>query len=77
MFLCLAVRKSHAEVEAMSRQSKGLAQEYDRLLREHHQLQVHNTNPDNTSSVYLHYLYQIPSVFNPQNLHGAEEKKEQ
>ncbi|KAM3869840.1 B-cell receptor-associated protein 29 [Diretmus argenteus] len=34
-----AVRKSHAEAEAMRRQAKGLAQEYDRLLREHHQLQ--------------------------------------
>lgn len=34
-----AERKSHAEVEAMRRQAKGLAQEYDRLLREHHQLQ--------------------------------------
>ncbi|XP_028441184.1 B-cell receptor-associated protein 29 isoform X1 [Perca flavescens] len=34
-----AVRKSHAEVEAMRRQAKGLAHEYDRLLREHHQLQ--------------------------------------
>lgn len=34
-----AVRKSNAEVEAMRRQAKGLAQEYDRLLREHHQLQ--------------------------------------
>ncbi|XP_038560932.1 B-cell receptor-associated protein 29-like isoform X2 [Micropterus salmoides] len=34
-----AVRKSHAEVEAMKRQAKGLAQEYDRLLMEHHQLQ--------------------------------------
>ncbi|XP_068460078.1 B-cell receptor-associated protein 29-like [Clinocottus analis] len=34
-----AVRKSHAEVEAMRRQAKGLAQEYDRLLTEHHQLQ--------------------------------------
>ncbi|KAK2842459.1 hypothetical protein Q5P01_012659 [Channa striata] len=34
-----AVLKSHAEVEAMKRQTKGLAQEYDRLLREHHQLQ--------------------------------------
>ncbi|XP_029379330.1 B-cell receptor-associated protein 29-like [Echeneis naucrates] len=34
-----AVHKSHAEVEAMKRQTKGLAQEYDRLLREHHQLQ--------------------------------------
>ncbi|XP_075883266.1 B-cell receptor-associated protein 29-like [Nelusetta ayraudi] len=33
------VRKSSAEVEAMRRQSKGLAQEYDRLLTEHHQLQ--------------------------------------
>ncbi|XP_029138064.2 B-cell receptor-associated protein 29 [Labrus bergylta] len=33
------VRKSNAEVEAMKRQAKGLAQEYDRLLREHHQLQ--------------------------------------
>ncbi|KAM6937891.1 B-cell receptor-associated protein 29 [Xenentodon cancila] len=34
-----AVRRSHAELEAMKRQAKGLAQEYDRLLREHHQLQ--------------------------------------
>lgn len=34
-----AVRKSNAEVEAMRRQAKGLAQEYDRLLTEHHQLQ--------------------------------------
>ncbi|XP_035807610.2 B-cell receptor-associated protein 29-like isoform X1 [Amphiprion ocellaris] len=34
-----AVHKSHAEVEAMRRQAKGLAHEYDRLLREHHQLQ--------------------------------------
>ncbi|XP_044213558.1 B-cell receptor-associated protein 29 [Thunnus albacares] len=34
-----AVHKSHAEVEAMKRQAKGLAQEYDRLLSEHHQLQ--------------------------------------
>ncbi|XP_029909531.1 B-cell receptor-associated protein 29-like [Myripristis murdjan] len=34
-----AVRKSHAEVEAMKRQAKSLAQEYDRLLREHHKLQ--------------------------------------
>lgn len=37
----VVVRKSSAEVEAMRRQSKGLAQEYDRLLTEHHQLQVH------------------------------------
>lgn len=37
----VVVRKSNAEVEAMRRQSKGLAQEYDRLLTEHHQLQVH------------------------------------
>ncbi|KAM3609254.1 uncharacterized protein V6R79_012011 [Siganus canaliculatus] len=34
-----AMRKSQAEVEAMKRQAKGLAQEYDRLLTEHHQLQ--------------------------------------
>uniref|UniRef100_A0A672I1G2 Endoplasmic reticulum transmembrane protein n=1 Tax=Salarias fasciatus TaxID=181472 RepID=A0A672I1G2_SALFA len=34
-----ALRKSQAEVEAMRRQAKGLAQEYDRLLSEHHQLQ--------------------------------------
>lgn len=34
-----AVHKSQAEVEAMKRQAKGLAQEYDRLLTEHHQLQ--------------------------------------
>ncbi|XP_071753677.1 B-cell receptor-associated protein 29-like [Centroberyx gerrardi] len=40
-----AVRKSHAEVEAMRRQAKGLAQEYDRLLREHHQLQNLQSGP--------------------------------
>ncbi|XP_068168295.1 B-cell receptor-associated protein 29-like [Antennarius striatus] len=34
-----AVSRSHSEVEAMKRQAKGLAQEYDRLLTEHHQLQ--------------------------------------
>ncbi|XP_058501783.1 B-cell receptor-associated protein 29-like [Solea solea] len=34
-----AVHKSDAEVEAMKRQAKGLAHEYDRLLTEHHQLQ--------------------------------------
>ncbi|KAM4619547.1 B-cell receptor-associated protein 29 [Polymixia lowei] len=34
-----AVRKSHVEVEAMRKQAKGLTQEYDRLLREHNQLQ--------------------------------------
>lgn len=44
MFMCAAVRKSHAEVEAMRRQAKGLAQEYDRLLNEHHQLQVNHTH---------------------------------
>ncbi|XP_071380288.1 B-cell receptor-associated protein 29-like [Centroberyx affinis] len=40
-----AVRKSHAEVDAMRRQAKGLAQEYDRLLREHHQLQNLQSGP--------------------------------
>ncbi|XP_077566639.1 B-cell receptor-associated protein 29-like [Stigmatopora nigra] len=35
----IAVRKSHAEVEAMNTQAKGLAEEYERLLSEHHQLQ--------------------------------------
>ncbi|XP_008310033.1 B-cell receptor-associated protein 29 [Cynoglossus semilaevis] len=34
-----AVHKSHTEVDAMRRQAKGLAQEYDRLLQEHHKLQ--------------------------------------
>lgn len=43
LFLCVAARKSLAEVEAMRRQAKGLAQEYDRLLTEHHQLQVKHT----------------------------------
>ncbi|RVE71646.1 hypothetical protein OJAV_G00053950 [Oryzias javanicus] len=37
-------RKSNAEVEAMKRQAKGLALEYDRLLKEHHQLQ--NQKPE-------------------------------
>ncbi|CAJ1056380.1 B-cell receptor-associated protein 29-like [Xyrichtys novacula] len=41
-----AVRKSQAEVEAMKRQAKGLAQEYDRLLREHHQLQNQQSPTD-------------------------------
>ena len=44
MCLCLAVHKSHAEVEAMKRQAKGLAHEYDRLLTEHHKLQVKCTH---------------------------------
>uniref|UniRef100_A0A3B3WIK5 Endoplasmic reticulum transmembrane protein n=1 Tax=Poecilia mexicana TaxID=48701 RepID=A0A3B3WIK5_9TELE len=34
-----AVRRSDAEVEAMKKQAKGLAYEYDRLLREHHLLE--------------------------------------
>ncbi|XP_047242662.1 B-cell receptor-associated protein 29 isoform X2 [Girardinichthys multiradiatus] len=34
-----AVRRSNAEVEAIRRQAKGLAQEYDRLLREHSLIQ--------------------------------------
>ncbi|XP_061630266.1 B-cell receptor-associated protein 29 isoform X2 [Phyllopteryx taeniolatus] len=34
-----AVHKSHTEVEAMNRQAKGLAKEYERLLSDHHQLQ--------------------------------------
>ncbi|XP_020790645.2 B-cell receptor-associated protein 29 [Boleophthalmus pectinirostris] len=34
-----AVHRAQAEVEAMKKQAKGLAQEYDRLLSEHHQLQ--------------------------------------
>ncbi|XP_068614370.1 B-cell receptor-associated protein 29-like [Brachionichthys hirsutus] len=34
-----AVSRSRVELEAMKRQAKGLAQEYDRLLKEHHQLQ--------------------------------------
>ncbi|KAM9854360.1 B-cell receptor-associated protein 29 [Aulostomus maculatus] len=41
-----AVHKSHTEVEAMTRQSKGLAKEYDRLLREHHQLQNLQSSED-------------------------------
>lgn len=40
LFVSTDRRKSNAEVEAMKRQAKGLALEYDRLLREHHQLQV-------------------------------------
>uniref|UniRef100_A0A668A415 Endoplasmic reticulum transmembrane protein n=1 Tax=Myripristis murdjan TaxID=586833 RepID=A0A668A415_9TELE len=44
IIFCVAVRKSHAEVEAMKRQAKSLAQEYDRLLREHHKLQVTATH---------------------------------
>lgn len=40
------VRRSNAEVEAMKRQAKGLAQEYDRLLREHHLLQNLQSSED-------------------------------
>lgn len=47
LFLCVALRKSSAEVEAMRRQSKGLAQEYDRLLTEHHKLQVKHAQTPN------------------------------
>ncbi|KAG7522649.1 B-cell receptor-associated protein 29-like [Solea senegalensis] len=41
-----AVNKSDAEVEAMKRQAKGLAHEYDRLLTEHHQLQNLQSSED-------------------------------
>lgn len=41
-----AVNRSQAEVEAMKRQAKGLAQEYDRLLSEHHQLQNQQSASD-------------------------------
>lgn len=41
-----AVQRSNAEVEAMKRQAKGLAQEYDRLLREHHLLQNLQSSED-------------------------------
>ncbi|KAJ8387678.1 hypothetical protein AAFF_G00151090 [Aldrovandia affinis] len=34
-----ALKKSRTEVEAMRRQAQGLTQEYDRLLKEHQQLQ--------------------------------------
>ncbi|XP_061780278.1 B-cell receptor-associated protein 29 [Nerophis lumbriciformis] len=34
-----AVHKSHAQVEAMSRQTRGMEKEYERLLKEHHGLQ--------------------------------------
>ncbi|KAJ8269121.1 hypothetical protein COCON_G00117280 [Conger conger] len=34
-----ALKKSRAEAEAMRRQAQGLTQEYDRLLKEHQQLQ--------------------------------------
>ncbi|XP_075994188.1 B-cell receptor-associated protein 29-like [Genypterus blacodes] len=40
-----AVSKSQTEVEAMKRQSRGLSQEYDRLLREHHLLQNLQSDP--------------------------------
>ncbi|KAG7455946.1 hypothetical protein MATL_G00246570 [Megalops atlanticus] len=40
-----ALKKSRAEVEAMRRQSQGLTQEYDRLLKEHQQLQNQQQGP--------------------------------
>lgn len=53
--VCVAVRKSNAEVEAMRRQAKGLAQEYDRLLSEHHQLQVTQKHKcTHTCSMFKH-----------------------
>lgn len=49
--MCVAVRKSNAEMEAMKRQAKGLAQEYDRLLTEHQQLQVKHTVTFNSHKI--------------------------
>lgn len=49
--MCVAVRKSNAEMEAMKRQAKGLAQEYDRLLTEHQQLQVKRTDAFNSHKI--------------------------
>lgn len=84
------MHKSHAEVEAMKRQTKGLAQEYDRLLREHHQLQV--TTYITEQDIHVHAklqsqnTYTDPSnagvihffmLFHLQNLQCAEDKKDQ
>lgn len=73
-----AVHRSKAEVEAMKKQAKGLAQEYDRLLTEHHQLQVTHTHaraharvhtPLECSNTYMEVV--------PQNLYSDADKKDQ
>uniref|UniRef100_A0A3B4VK17 Endoplasmic reticulum transmembrane protein n=1 Tax=Seriola dumerili TaxID=41447 RepID=A0A3B4VK17_SERDU len=63
LFVCAAVRKSHTEVEAMKRQAKGLAQEYDRLLREHHQLQVTQTHKNILYMCMQIHKHNIHSVY--------------
>uniref|UniRef100_A0A3B3WIP6 Endoplasmic reticulum transmembrane protein n=1 Tax=Poecilia mexicana TaxID=48701 RepID=A0A3B3WIP6_9TELE len=72
-----AVRRSDAEVEAMKKQAKGLAYEYDRLLREHHLLQVRGTNYRTFSPHSLPSCFVDDTVFDPQNLQSAEDKKDQ
>lgn len=81
------MHKSHAQVEAMKRQTKGLAQEYDRLLREHHQLQVttcitiHTCACKHTLNTYIDPtnagVINILMLFHPQNLQSDEDKKDQ
>uniref|UniRef100_A0A3B3V576 Endoplasmic reticulum transmembrane protein n=1 Tax=Poecilia latipinna TaxID=48699 RepID=A0A3B3V576_9TELE len=72
-----SVRRSDAEVEAMKKQAKGLAHEYDRLLREHHLLQVRGTNYRTFSPHSLPSCFVDDTVFDPQNLQSAEDKKDQ
>uniref|UniRef100_A0A3B3WIN5 Endoplasmic reticulum transmembrane protein n=1 Tax=Poecilia mexicana TaxID=48701 RepID=A0A3B3WIN5_9TELE len=72
-----SVRRSDAEVEAMKKQAKGLAYEYDRLLREHHLLQVRGTNYRTFSPHSLPSCFVDDTVFDPQNLQSAEDKKDQ
>ena len=37
---CAALKKSQAEADVLKKQMDGLAREYDRLLKEHQELQV-------------------------------------
>lgn len=75
-----AVRRSHAELEAMKRQAKGLAQEYDRLLREHHQLQVNTLQTQITEHLHCIHLiindFFVNLVLDLQNLQSDEDKKD-
>lgn len=44
LFSCPALTKSESESEVMKKQTDGLAREYDRLLKEHQELQVTPTH---------------------------------
>lgn len=76
VFVSAAVHKSKAEVEAMKKQAKGLAQEYDRLLTEHHQLQVTHTHTRACAHTLLEHSNTNMEVVS-QNLYSDGDKKDQ